>query len=261
MKITVITPSLNSSLFISKCLTSVANQQNCEIEHLIIDGGSSDDTIVIAQRFNAKVIVEQGSSIYEANNLGIKNATGDIICFLNSDDYYHDPLVLFYAVQFFQLNHSVDVLYGNTIFVDGNSKYLYLQKAYRNPSYWLTKKAIYILSHPATFFRRELFAKYGLYDTQLKYSADLEYILRLMNNKVKFKYVNYDFATFTRHNANRSSDPDATKDFRKISDIYKVNYNAFVHKLFLVFVNLHNLDYLLFTFKRKISRFIRSKRH
>ena len=113
MKISVITPVLNGEKFLTSCLESTKNQCNVNIEHIIVDGGSTDLTIEIAKAYNVKIIIAPNTSIYEANNIGIKNSTGDIICFLNSDDFFTNQNCLKKVYDIFNNDKNIDILYGN----------------------------------------------------------------------------------------------------------------------------------------------------
>jgi len=252
LKISVITPTLNSAKYIKSCLQSVEAQKNCIFEHIIVDGGSVDETVDIVLQSNATLYIMNKSSIYEANNFGIQKATGDIVCFLNSDDYYQDAFSLSKVCEVFKMNAVAKVLYGNVLFVDNNGHQLYRQKPIANISYSICKNAMYIVPHSSTFFKMEVFDLYGKYDEALKYSADLEYILTLLKNNVNIFYVDYDFSTFCRHDSNRSSDVGASNEFYLIAKKHGFSYLPLKQKLTYLFVNVHNFDYLCFILKRRL---------
>ena len=115
MKVSIVTVTFNSANTIRTTLESVANQSWGDIEHIIIDGGSSDCTLSIAREFKhiSKIICEKDKGIYDAMNKGIHNATGDVIGFLNSDDWFANDLVIDeIARNFIAKNISVENLFN-----------------------------------------------------------------------------------------------------------------------------------------------------
>ncbi len=254
MKISVITPVLNGEKFIYKCINSVQNQVNCDFEHLVIDGGSKDKTIEIVSNYDVKIISAPGTSIYEANNIGIVNSTGNIICFLNSDDYFSDKLSLSRVSKYFENDKSSDVLYGNVHIVNNDGKLLYDYRPLKKFSYSLASLAMFIVPHSSTFFKRDIFDKYGLYDTDLKYSSDLEFILRLKKSNVQLDYDDYFYSSFTRHLSNKSDEAGSSNDFKLIALKHNFYFHPFFQKLVYLFINLTNFKYLSFLFKRIINK-------
>ena len=179
--VSIITVCYNSSGTIASTLESVARQSYPGIEHVIIDGMSTDTTLEIVRQYPhvKKLISEKDAGIYDAMNKGIRNSTGDIIGILNSDDFYTDPDVIHHVVQ--QLNtQRSDAFYADLIYVSpenvnkkirtwtagsfGASKFLYG---------WMPP-------HPTFFVRRKVYDQYGLFNTALKTAADYELMLRLL---------------------------------------------------------------------------------
>lgn len=122
MKISIITISYNSSTTIEQTLKAVQNQTYSQIEHLIIDGNSADNTIEICNQYShiSKIISEPDNGIYDAINKGIKNSTGEIIGFLNSDDTFYDENSLQHIIDAFDKN--IDCVFGDLIYTDGEEK-------------------------------------------------------------------------------------------------------------------------------------------
>ena len=118
MKISIITVSLNSESFINDCLASVNQQNYNDIEHIIIDGGSTDKTINIVKKYShiKKIVSEPDKGIYDAMNKGIEIATGEIIGFLNSDDFYANDYVLSNVADIFIKQNHVDACYADMIY-------------------------------------------------------------------------------------------------------------------------------------------------
>ena len=179
MLISIITPSFNSSETIKACLESIKTQSYKNIEHLIIDGASKDETIKIAKEYSHihSIISEPDHGIYDAMNKGIKSCTGDIIGILNSDDHYATPDVISRVAEKFE-DKETDAVYGDLNYVNTSGKII---RKWRSGKYdrnhflqgWMPP-------HPTFFIRREYYEKYGLYNTDFSISADYELMLRML---------------------------------------------------------------------------------
>lgn len=250
---TVITPTLNSSKYINDCLISTLNQTAVSIEHIVVDGGSIDGTREMVSKYpHASYYELPGSNIYEALNFGIKISTGKIICFLNSDDYYFSNDVLS-RVYYNFFDTSVDIAYGSCVMVNAYGKYLYQLKPISKFKLNMASVLVFVISHPATFFRRRVFFDCGLYDIRLKFSADCDYILRCLKLKLNFRILNFPIAKFRRHNLNASSNPIAKDDIKFILKNYAGWCPYSVHRIFFLISNIFNFDYIKFL----INRFLR----
>ena len=182
LKISIITVSLNSQSTIKYTINSVSSQSYKNIEHILIDGGSTDWTLDIINHCKEKLsyfISEPDNGIYNAMNKGILVASGDIVGILNSDDFYFDNRVLTKVAKVFE-ETNCDCLYGDLVYVNKSDS----RKIIR---YWKSGKYIkkrfdngWMLPHPTFFVKREIYEKYGLYNTDLKSAADYEMILRLL---------------------------------------------------------------------------------
>jgi len=257
MKFTIITPTLNSEKYIDNCLSSVSLQKDIFVEHIVVDGGSTDATKEIVKKFpNVKFIHLNGSSIYEALNHGINISTGDFIAFLNSDDYYEDEFVLRRVLQFFT-NNSVDIVYCDCVMVDLSGKYLYKYVSVKNLNFKIASKLIFILPHPSTFFRKNVFDVIGLYDTSLKFSSDCEFILRCLVSGIKFKKFNMAAARFRRHTSNASSNPHAFNDIKTIFKKFNPALPFFYHRFLFLIYHASNFKYLNFLIIRNFKRFFK----
>ncbi len=185
MKVSIITATYNSAATVSDTLTCVQQQDYPDIEHIIIDGGSKDDTLKIVDRFShvAKIISEKDDGIYDAMNKGISFATGEIIGILNSDDVYSNNHVISEVVSAFE-NDAVDVCYADLQYVQQNdtSKVVRTWKSGK-----FSEKSFYwgwMPPHPTLFVRKSVYTKTGTFNTLLKFSADYEMMLRIL---VKYK--------------------------------------------------------------------------
>lgn len=189
MKISIITVCYNSAKTIENTILSVINQTYKDIEYIIVDGKSKDDTVQIVEKYNSNItkwISESDKGLYDAMNKGIAMATGDIIGILNSDDTFHSNTVIEEISNFHEQN-NIDASVGNIIQhnVNGQIIRLYSSKNW-NP---VKLKIGFMPPHPSIFFKKELFNKFGLYDLGFKIGADYELITRFfLKNKIIWKY-------------------------------------------------------------------------
>lgn len=192
MKTSIITVSFNSATTIEATLLSVARQTDATIEHIIIDGGSTDGTLDIIKSCRSglsQVITGQDDGIYDAMNKGIALATGDIIGILNADDFYAENDVISRITTIFE-EESVDACYGDLEYVDT----LQTTKVLR---YWRSgdyrPERFYhgwMPPHPTFFARRSLYEKHGTFNLELGSSADYELMLRfLLKYGAKTAYI------------------------------------------------------------------------
>jgi len=249
MKVTIITPTYNSELFIRDNLESVKRQRYPDIEHIIVDNLSSDKTRDICAEYNVIIFSQKDNSMYEALNYGIENSTGDILTFLNSDDLYPDCNTIEKIVEFFNINQGVDVVYGNCMAVDKDLNYLYIHRP-RSLSFDFAIKRIFVVIHQSVFLKKQVFYKYGLYDLNLKYMADCEYWIRLLKHGVKFEYIDDILSMFRRHENNLSLNKEGVKESSYICNKYGYKYKRFRTMYYLFLSNISNFDYLKYTFKK-----------
>ncbi len=188
--ISIITATFNSAATLRDCLDSVRSQQ-VTVEHLIIDGGSSDDTLAIAASYPhiTKIVSERDKGIYDAMNKGIALASGDIVGILNSDDFYADDEVLSRVARVFE-DPAVDSCYGDLVYVDPEDT----DKVTRNwKSGEMTARGFYwgwMPPHPTFFVRRSVYEKYGLFNLDLGSAADYELMLRLLvKHRITTAYI------------------------------------------------------------------------
>ncbi|HVV54745.1 MAG TPA: glycosyltransferase family 2 protein [Mucilaginibacter sp.] len=182
-KISLITVAFNAQKTIEWCIDSVLRQKFNNIEYIIIDGGSTDDTVKIIGRYSKKIhffVSEPDKGIYDAMNKGIAAATGDIIGTLNADDYLADDEVISDVAEAFAAR-DIDIVYGDLDFVDPDGKVV---RKWRSGNYriglfnwgWMPP-------HPTFYCRNELFGKYGNYSLDYGSAADYELMLRFIHAK------------------------------------------------------------------------------
>lgn len=198
MKISIITTTYNSASTIKDTLESVNSQNYSIIEHIIVDGGSKDNTLDLIERYGKRVstvISEPDKGIYDAMNKGIKAATGDVIGILNSDDFFTSDNIIETVVDNFK-NHNIDALYGDVHFVNPDD----ISKSVRYYSSAIFKPSLFrfgfMPAHPSFYMKRDLYEKYGLYSLDYKIASDYDLLIRYLHKeKIKYKYINKDFVT------------------------------------------------------------------
>lgn len=191
-KVSIITVCYNSEKTIEDTLQSVINQSYPNIEYIVIDGVSTDNTLSIINKYKDKIttiVSEKDNGIYDAINKGIKLATGDIVANLNSDDFYIDNNVINDVVATFEKDKT-DTLYADLYYVDAVDT----NKIVR---YWKSKKYTeglflkgWMPPHPTFFVKKEVYDKHGLFDLQFKSAADYEIMLRFIHRfKTSIAYL------------------------------------------------------------------------
>lgn len=198
MKVSIITATYNSSAYISDCVKSVNDQTYNNIEHIIIDGASKDNTIDIIKSIPnrvTKIVSEPDKGIYDAMNKGISLATGDLIGILNSDDFFTSEDVISAIVFAFE-NNDIDAVYGDVHYVNPEN----LNKCVRYYSSAVFKPSLFkfglMPAHPSFYVKRSCYEKYGVYSLDYQIASDFDLLVRFLHiHKIKYKYLKKDFVT------------------------------------------------------------------
>lgn len=191
MKVSIITVCFNSGDSIAHTIESIMTQTYKNIEYIIIDGGSKDNTLDVVNRYseqlNFEIISEPDDGIYDAMNKGLAIASGEVITFLNSDDVFAHQKVVEKAIDV-MLKSCNDLVFGDVQFiVDKEVVRLYSSKGFKS---WKLRFG-WMPPHPGSFAKRELFQRSGGFDTTFKIAADYEmYVRWLLVEDVSFKRVN-----------------------------------------------------------------------
>lgn len=209
--ISIITATYNSAETINDTIKSVLCQTNKDFEYIIVDGGSTDETIDIVKSYESefsgrlKWVSEKDKGIYDAMNKGIKMASGDIIGILNSDDYYTSDDILQTIADAFKCR-NVDAIYGDIHFIkDGvpDKCVRYYSSRLFSP-FWL--RFGFMPAHPSFYCKRDVFDKSGLYRLDYKIGSDYEMMVRLFRkHKISSRYVPKDFVTMRTGGASNSN--------------------------------------------------------
>ena len=211
LKISIVTVSLNQGNYIEDAIQSVLKQNYKNFEHIIIDGISTDNTIGILKKYkHLKWISEKDEGQSDALNKGFKRCTGDIIGWLNSDDYYLEDT--FNVVKNKLLNSSMDAVYGNYIFVN-KEKEIIRKMIVQKPSKIMSRFICFI---PSTtfFFKRKIIDRNILIDKNFYIAMDKEFFANLLSKNYKFEKIDKFLAKFRWHDTNKSIDTLKVKKFR-----------------------------------------------
>lgn len=223
-KISIITVCLNSEKTISKTVHSVREQTYKNVEHIVKDGVSSDKTIEIVKETNpkAKIFCQKDEGIYDAMNQGFELASGDLILFLNSDDYLSDNKIVEKVASIFK-NGSFDIIAGDVrIFSDRNRRLRYWRSHFaKNQS--LT---YYQLPHPGIFIKRSILRKLDpVFDPKLKYGSDLKQQLQLNKQFDLRVYLLNEIVSEMKHGGKSTNGPiDYILGFVESKQIYNEIY-------------------------------------
>lgn len=192
IKVSVVTVTYNSAETIEDTINSVINQDYGNIEYIIIDGVSKDNTLQIVDKYKhkiAKVISEKDGGIYDAISKGINLATGEIVVALNSDDMYASTDVISKVVEVFKNTHA-EAVYGDLNYVDriDTSKVIRKWKAGNYKKGYFVKG--WMPPHPTFFVKKHCYQKYGTFNLSLKSAADYELMLRFIHvHEIKVAYI------------------------------------------------------------------------
>jgi len=190
--VSIITVVFNGAAMIEHCINSVRAQKYANIEHIIVDGGSTDGTVEIINKYRngkTRVASEPDNGLYDAMNKGIVRSTGDVIGILNSDDFYPDDSVIEKVVRAMSKNNT-DSCYGDALYVKKNHP----DKIVR---YWKSGqfshgkfKIGWMPQHGTLYIRKDIYTKYGLFRNDFPIAADYELILRfLYKHRIRTTYL------------------------------------------------------------------------
>jgi glycosyltransferase involved in cell wall biosynthesis len=212
-KISVITISYNSGKHIEQCILSIINQTYENLEYVIIDGGSSDSTNIIIEKYKDKIdyfISEPDKGISDAFNKGIRAATGDVIVYINSDDQLCDNALEIFSQYY---DPTIDVYCGNVVLWNSGTNYKALGKAVMKYPHIPFN---YRLWHQAIYVTKVAYEKYGFYNVNFRYVMDLDLVMRMYQKKAIFKEVPEILAVFQLGGVSQSSTATLWKERRQV---------------------------------------------
>lgn len=213
-KITVVTPSYNQGAFIERTILSVLHQDYPDLEYIIIDGGSTDESGSILEKYGENLaywVSEKDRGQAHAINKGFSRATGEIICWLNSDDILQ-PETLVKVASIYQSLPKPCVLSGSCRFITDQGKLIWESEGLSDNSvsqknytpYMLLQCWKHSLAQPSTFWSRNIFDKIGYLDEDMNFGMDLEFWLRCIQNNIPVYTTSQIFSTFLYHSQSKT---------------------------------------------------------
>jgi len=184
MKVTIITAAYNAAKTIDETLDSVARQSYPNIEHIVVNGASTDDTQSIIEQYRDKlaaIVSGPDHGVYDAMNKGLALASGEVVGFLNADDIYADKDVLSRVVGIME-HESLDALFGDVEFFRSEDPTRTVRR-YRSARFSPDQIALgWMPAHPALFLRRRVYEHYGVFRTDYRIAGDFEYCARIFHS-------------------------------------------------------------------------------
>ena len=179
----IITVTYNAGKVLEDTIQSVISQTYRNVEYIIVDGSSKDNTLEIIGKYSkhiSKMVSEPDKGLYDAMNKGIRMATGDYLCFLNAGDKFHEKETLQQITETLKDKDLPDVIYGETAIVDEGGNFLHMRRLSTPERLnWKSFKQGMLVCHQAFLAKRELALKYP-YDMQYRFSADFDWCIRIM---------------------------------------------------------------------------------
>jgi glycosyltransferase involved in cell wall biosynthesis len=225
LKVSIITPSYNQGKYLEETIGSVVGQHYQDLEYIIIDGGSTDNSIAVIKKYEKDIaywVSEPDNGQSHAVNKGLMKATGDIIGWINSDDRYYECAIQKAAVIFAE-HPEIDVVFGNVDFIDeqGNVLHRTNEIAVDLNTYLFTDRCYH--ANAAGFFRKRCFDLYGTIREDLKYTMDYELYLRFAYNHCKFYQMKDVLGSYRLHAQSKTyiSAKKMTNECKRSSNAYK----------------------------------------
>ena len=240
MSLSIITVVLNNEKFIEDCIKSVQSQKSYkDYEHIIIDGGSNDNTVKIVEKLRKKnkylkIFKKKNFGIYQSINYGIKKSRFKYIALLHSDDFFKNDKVFFDVMNNFRSDPKLLAVHSNVEIVKRNDKKKILRFF---KSQKLKSEDLYECKHPphtSLFIKKKVFCKFGLYNTKFKIDSYFELMLRFFGiNKVYSKYINKTFVVMRSGGTSTKNILNILKSNYEVYKSFKIN-NKRVNILFIL---------------------------
>jgi len=244
-KISIITPTRNMAHFLEPCILSILQQCYPDLEHIVIDGASTDNTRDILDRYpHIRWVSEPDGGLSDALNKGIRMSSGEIIGWCNADDLYL-PGTLTAVNEFFEQHPDIDVLYGDYRETDDAGKSLRVIRGTHFSSMVFRWLHVNIVPTPAAFWRRSIHDHGLWFDINMRFAMDYDFLRRAFTAGYKFKHVNILFCDFRRHGGSLTAVGGQLREHeliirRDASSLWKLMGPAFpvIRKCFLLVVRI-----------------------
>ena len=241
-KLSVITVTYNAEHTIERTLKSVAEQSYPHIEHIIVDGASTDKTLSLIQKFkNSKFVSEADNGIYDAMNKGAAMVTGDYLCFLNAGDTFFAPDTVekiinyqtaFGGSQLSIINYSPDILYGETAIVDDNGAFLRMRRLKAPETLtWKSFRHGMLVCHQAFIVKRELFEPY---DLSYHFSSDFDWCIRMMKKAKSIHNTHLTLINYLNEGMTTANRKASLKERYRIMTKYYGAVSTFFYHIWFV---------------------------
>lgn len=247
MKFSVITPVYNNEKYIRNTIESVLRQTYSDVEYIVVDGGSQDNTLEIVEQYHDQIsciISEPDSGMYNAINKGFKRSSGDVMSYLCSDDLLISTAIETVA-EFFSVK-KVKFCFGNCIYIDSLDNELYRVDGVDMSFDNVLRLGRIPFAQPTVFWHRNLYERIGGFDESYRYSADAKFFFNcfLYSNAAKI-HVNEYLAMFRKHQDALSSkgNTDMKMENKKVREELNINtdYSAYLIELFIKWKNKKNI--------------------
>jgi glycosyltransferase involved in cell wall biosynthesis len=244
MKISIVTPSYNQGAFVAATLASVAVQQGVDYEHVVVDGGSTDETVEILRHFDRPLVwtSEKDGGQADAVNRGFVSTNGEIVGWLNSDDVYY-PDALARVAAYFDAHPEVDVVYGRADHIDRTGRSF--EEYPTEPWDFSRLKERCFVCQPALFLRRRVIERHGPLNEGLRYCMDYEYWLRLGRDGARFAFLDAKLAGSRLYAENKTLG-ERVAVHREINDMF--------HRLFGTVPDRWLVNYAYAVVEQRVSR-------
>lgn len=248
--ITVITPSFNQAKYLERTILSVLNQDYPNLEYIIIDGGSKDGSVEIIEKYASHLAYwvsepDQGQSA--AINKGLARASGDWVCWQNSDDIFY-PQAFERVLKVIQSNPGLDIIFGDIKIIDQHD-HVIRQQCYVKPTLNSLLAEGMVISNQAAFWKTSIHKKIGYLNESLHYCFDFEWFLRILKGTKHHYHISKFIGGLRYHDQSKTSlkQDEFHKEFERILKIYPaVRYKKYylIRRFFLTSLNL-KIEYLM----------------
>lgn len=210
-EVSVVTPSLNNLEFLKRCCASVADQDGVRVEHLVIDGGSTDGTVAwLRSQPGLRWISEPDTGMYDAINKGLRLAQGQLLAYLNCDEQYL-PGALSAAIREFECRPDAGLVFADALVVRPDGTLLACRKSYPLRWHYIATSHLYVMSC-ALFWRRTVLNLVPGFDARFKARGDAEFVLNLLRAGIRTSHLRRYVAAFTHHSSNLGASPLAAAE-------------------------------------------------
>ncbi|MDD4777380.1 MAG: glycosyltransferase family 2 protein [Fermentimonas sp.] len=231
-KLSIITVTFNAEQTLERTLRSVSSQSYPDIEHIIVDGKSTDSTIDLVHKYEndkLKWISEPDNGLYDAMNKGIKMATGNYLCFLNAGDtFFAEDTVELIMLS----NSSADIIYGETAIVDNNGTFLHMRRLKAPEKLtWKSFKQGMLVCHQAFIVRREITEPY---DLRYHFSSDFEWSIRMLKKSETIINTNHILINYLNKGMTTTNRKESLKERYRIMVKHYGQLSTFFHHLWFI---------------------------